>query len=449
MVRLLSRATRFYKNDVEMAWNGGVGESIQVRFSTAAEYAGLVTNNVTPSAYVLATNHFTNAAGTTLDLIDGLRFFFDAGTVFDVNGGTLKMPASVTDGGAKAFTVTSSVDGGVFELDVPEGETMNITGITLTGSLKFVKDGAGNLVLNYTTVPTYSGGTEIREGFVTVTQNLVNKQLFGTGGSEIVVKSGGTLYPYNQETWLSVYKVVLDGGNMYTWWQGTGNGIIFGTLELLSDSTIATASTGGRFFLWQNNAATLNGHKLNLVGSGEVIFGNGVRIYGGTISNETGTASFNGTVYATNTTFDISGKLNMVGTLNASNYVARYTGTSNAGTGALNVYGTFKPSAHDKFYGCTMQNGSTIDLSSRTNALPLVSAFTSGDNTLKFADNSTVYINAGNLKVGSKSPVITWDEKPENIRTVKFKNADTGSSRTFVSRDEGVYGISGFVIIVK
>ena len=96
-----------------------------------------------------------------------------------------------------------------------------------------------------------------------------------------------------------------------------------------------------------------------------------------------------------------------------------------------------------------MQNGSMIDLSSRTNALPLVSAFTTGANTLKFADNSTIYINAGNLKVGSTSPVITWDEKPENIRTVKFKNADTGSSRTFVSRDNGVYGISGFVIIVR
>ena len=415
---------RFYRKDIDMEWAGGVNGHIQVRFSTAAEYAGLLTNNVTPSAYVLTTNHFTNASGTTVDLVDGIRFLFNAGTVFDVNGGTLKMPASLTDDGAKAFTVTSSAEGGVFELDVPENLVMNITGITLTGSLRFVKEGAGQLVLNYATVPTYTGGTEIREGHLAVTQNQVNKHLFGEGGSEIVVKSGGTLYPYNQETWLSVYKIVLDGGRMYTWWADTANGVIFGNLELLSDSTMATASTGGRFTLWQNTAATLNGHNLYLSGTGEMIFGNGVRIYGGTISNDTGTARFNGTVYATNTTFDISGKLNMAGTLNASNYVARYTGSSNAGTGALNVYGTFKPVGAG-FYGPTMQDGSTVDLSewktgdAATSRFPLESSY-ANKKTMSFAAGATVTIDLSGIPAADVRTLATnetyltkWTVKPD------------------------------------
>ena len=145
--------------------------------------------------------------------------------------------------------------------------------------------------------------------------------------------------------------------------------------------------------------------------------------------------------------------LNMYGTANSQfnvrDYVAQYPGNGNAGSGPLNVFGTFKPSAHDVFYGCTMQSGSTIDLSLRTKALPLASQYQSGDYTLKFADNSTIYINTGDLKVNRKSPAITWDEPPANIRTVKFKNADPESTRTFVSRDNGVYALTGFVIIVK
>lgn len=259
------------------------------------------------------------------------------------------------------------------------------------------------------------------------------------------------LYPYNNENWLTLYPIVLDGGSIYTWWAGTANGVIIGSMRLLANSSL-DVNSGGRMRIWSGHTVTLNGHTLSLKGAGEKCLsqgGSNLTFTEGVVDLQDGTMSLGGVVYATNTTWLVGGALNMGNTLNVSNYVARYTGTANAGTGALNVYGTFKPSAHDKFYGCTMQGGSTIDLSSRTNALPLVSAFTTGANTLKFADNSTVYINAGNLKVGSKSPVITWDEKPANIRTVKFKNADPESSRTFVSRDDGVYALTGFVIIVK
>ena len=57
-----------------------------------------------------------------------------------------------------------------------------------------------------------------------------------------------------------------------------------------------------------------------------------------------------------------------------------------------------------------MQEGSTIDLSERTAALPLVSAFTNtdSDRTLKFADGATVYVALGGKRfAGGK--VISWD----------------------------------------
>lgn len=355
---------------------------------------------------------------------------------------------------ATPVVVTDSLSGepGEYHLDIAAKTTL--TGSRMQGNVRLVKEGSAELVLNYSVNPTYTGGTEIRAGRISSTLNATQKSQFGKAGSEIIVRSGATLYPYDNENWLTLYPIVLDGGSIYTWWAGTANGVIIGSMRLLANSSLDVYS-GGRMRIWTGHTINLNGHTLALVGAGEKCFGasggSGVTFTEGVVDLQNGTMALGGVVNAVNTTLYVGGALNLGGnTLNVSNYVARYTGTANAGTGAMNVYGTFKDeSGSGKFYGCTMQNGSTIDLSGRVDALPLVSAFTTGANTLKFADNSTIYINTGDFKVDRKSPVITWDEKPANIRTVKFKNADTGSSRTFVSRDDGVYALSGFVILIK
>lgn len=357
---------------------------------------------------------------------------------------------------ATPVVVTDSLSGepGEYHLDI--AAQMTLTGSRMQGNVRLVKEGAAELLLNYAVEPAHTGGTEIRAGRIASTLNAVQKHQFGPSGSEIIVRSGAMLYPYDNENWLTLYPIVLDGGSIYTWWAGTANGVVIGSMRLLANSSL-DAYSGGKLHVWTGHTVNLNGHTLALIGAGEKCFGasggSGVTFTEGVVDHQNGTMALGGVVNAVNTTLYVGGALNLGGnTLNVSNYVARYTGTANAGTGAMNVYGTFKPSAHDVFYGCTMQDGSTIDLSSRTNALPLVSTYTADTTsarTLKFADNSTVYINTGDLEVNRKSPVITWDEKPANIRTVKFKNADTGSSRTFVSRDDGVYALSGFVIIVK
>lgn len=84
--------------------------------------------------------------------------------------------------------------------------------------------------------------------------------------------------------------------------------------------------------------------------------------------------------------------------------------------------------------------------------MPLtVAAFVDGGstNTLKFAAGATVFINPGTLTVNSKTPIVTWEEKPANIGTVNFKWSDPAFKRVFVRRNDGLYSISGFVIFVK
>ncbi len=63
-----------------------------------------------------------------------------------------------------------------------------------------------------------------------------------------------------------------------------------------------------------------------------------------------------------------------------------------------------------------MQEGSTIDLSERTAALPLVSAFTNtdSDRTLKFADGATVYV-AAPVEVVVRGKQQAYDNKTRGV----------------------------------
>jgi hypothetical protein len=273
------------------------------------------------------------------------------------------------------------------------------------------------------------------------------KHQFGPDHSEIIIRSGGTLYPYNDEQWLTLYPIVMDGGRIYTWWAGTANGVVIGSMSLLADSWLDVYS-GGRMRIWGGHAVNLNGHTLALIGAGEKCFGisggSSVTFTEGVVDVQNGTMSMNGIVYATNTTLYVGGALNIGGTLNVSNYVARYTGTANDGTGAMNVYGTFKDES-GKFYGCTMQNGSTIDLSGRVDAQPATSAFTTGNNKMSFASGAAVTLYLGSREVADGDKLIDWDEDIGTLTAtfaMKFADGtDTAEQRELAPelRPNGVY----------
>jgi len=115
--------------------------------------------------------------------------------------------------------------------------------------------------------------------------------------------------------------------------------------------------------------------------------------------------------------FRVGSALRVNAPISVRNYEQIFKGSTsnNQGTSAFNVYGVFKPAAdHDHFYGCTMQDGSTIDLSDRTGAWSTKSAFSSGLNTVTFADGATVTIKLEgreDLKALSESEspyVVTW-----------------------------------------
>ena len=362
---------------------------------------------------------------------------------------------------ASAVVVTDSLSGEPGEYHIDIAAYAVLTGPRLQGNARLVKDGAAELEINCDVTPAHAGGTEICSGRISSKLNATQKHQFGPNNSEIIIRSGGTLYPYDNEQWLTLYPIVMDGGSIYTWWAGTANGIIIGSMRLLADSSLDVYS-GGRMRIWSGHIVTLNGHTLSLIGAGEKCLSQGgakLTFTEGVVSLQDGTMAVAGVIYATNTTFDISGKLNMGNTLNASNYVARYTGNANSGTGALNVYGTFKPVGAG-FYGPTMQDGSTVDLSEwktdaeATSRFPLESSY-ANKKTMSFAAGATVTIDLSGIPAAdvktlalNTTCLTAWTGKPD----AAFRLDDETAARGYELRldDDGLKltPTRGFIIHV-
>ena len=164
-------------------------------------------------------------------------------------------------------------------------------------------------------------------------------------------------------------------------------------------------------------------------------------------TGRSGNAHANQEIAATNVDFSVGCALNLIAPMDVRGYEALYEGTSNAGTAALNVFGTFRP-VTSNYYGCVLQDGATLDLSGWQGAWPwsTTSAFTSGNKTATFADGATIKVKRG--AKGGK--VVSWETKPSNFDTLAFVR-DPADERNYrvVKKDDGVYIVNGLTIIVR
>ena len=420
---------KFYTQDGEeiSGWAGGVTTNMQVRFSTAAEYTAFCdAGAVTPSAFVLTVDNLTIPAGTTANLDRTETIVINEGTVFDVNGGHLKLPAGLL-GYDKAFTVTNSAEQvGTLEIEVAEGETCVNTVMALTGNVKFLKTGAGTFTASRSG-QTYTGGTEVGAG-VLKPALIGTDRPYGANQSQVKVKSGATLDVDGKTDFYS-YQIVLDGGRM----RNVGADIAdttaqFANIRLDDDSSIdATMSVGLIGSGYAAASLDLGGNTLTIdIGSGKNFYLANTEVRNGTVdvasggylqTGRSGNATANGENIATNADFRINGPLQLYAPISVRNYEALFPGNNGTGTAALNVYGTFKPSAHNYYYGPTMQDGSTIDLSARTSSLPSVSDSWDGDRTLKFASGATVTIDVGDraATLARGTRLVSWSAIPAGV----------------------------------
>ena len=393
---------------------------------------------------------------------------FEDGVRIDLKGHALKV-ADLSDDNYRNAVVTNSNAGTTAELrvEVANGKTATNATVSIRGNVKVSKYGLGTWRVAKTS-QTYFGGTSIKEGVLANSITDARNYLLGAKFSTITVSTNGANKGvlelngmYAQSMNGAEYKFVMDGGVI----RNTGPDVCltygqFSDLELTADSEfIPTANFG---FFAPTTEINLGGHTLKIaIGTNGRIF----HIVNGELRNGfiditsggwfqtgiSGNANFNKTNVADTVDFRIGSALKIYGPLSVRNYEQVYGSNNNDGTAALMVHGTFKPASHNYFYGCTMMSGSTIDLSSRTTALPLTSSFSQGRKTVDFAENAVVAVKLGEWDVAPRSRIISWAEgaMPTNIGTVKFVCGDEGRARYFSKRSDGLYLSGGFMLIVR
>ncbi len=392
-----------------------------------------------------------------------LKIACTSGTGFSVDN--VKLTCTPSTG-----RITSSVEGGELHVNVPSGSTVTNSAVSITGHVKFVKEGAGTFVSKRTEL-YYDGGNEIVEGKLTTAEGSGSNRdwsaayrTLGATGKTMTVRKNGTLdiagnYEYGN------YLIVLDGGTLRsgkvidtgpinqttnTSWAGIGQ------LSLTTNSTFYLRSDT-LFSGWDSVPIKLNGHELQFqlnVDSKNVWMAKDMT--NGTIrltpanAGKRRFAIFKRNVDAR--TVDVIDEAGCICPLTTFS-VRSYTVTAPSGnewwkgTANMYVYGTFTP-ATDYFYGCTMMDGSTIDLSGRSGSWSTTSAHDCGRRTVDFANGATIYVKLGDRhRFSSRTPVIGWTTRPSNLDGLTFKRAE--GNVKMVKRADGVYIQPSLVVIVK
>ncbi|MCQ2392876.1 MAG: hypothetical protein MJ249_01190 [Kiritimatiellae bacterium] len=396
----------------------------------------------------------------------GLAGFFNyqnANAVLDLNGhklfvrpsnGNPTSTCTVTD------TSTNAEAPGELHLCQDAGSTFSNNKVTLVGNLRLVKEGEGTFTPAKINL-AYTGGNEIRGGMILINNpgasgsstyamgQANGKNPLGAYNSKPVIIWPGTTYDINGIYDSNRMPVELAGGTLknskdmvfHNDW-GAMNNITVTAEGSTFEAAASTEINGSNF--------NLGGYELNVkIGSGKDFFLRGGAqngtfkfLYGGFATTVSGSPFDAHTV-----TFDVNCALNIGAVLSVSNYVARYTGNYNRGAAELAVYGTFTP-VSEKFYGCTLQDGSTLNLTDKTGVWNVKAAFPAGDanctglDTVTFAENARINIDLGEREfefVDGLAQVIAWTERPDSTVTFKSNSKALKGNRRFFINDTGLY----------
>ena len=390
----------------------------------------------------------------------------------DLKGHDFTLPESALTADAK-FTVTDSSpdgEGGTLTVVVSDAAVFNNYNISFTGSLSFVKDGAG-IFTERKCGHTYTGDVTIKGGRL----RTVGHGDTGVLGAPCTVTVGeGAALDFCGRYRFGGFRFVLDGGSLQT--TSLNYSTSFDTETSITDVRLTkdsyfTAVDTYRYGMYAAGARThldLGGCKLTITSNTYFDFIN-TTIENGTIetfgSGSTSMLLPRNTVIATNNvTFIIHNNINFFGDADKYTELANYVamednvGLAPSSADVLHIWGSFVPHS-PKYHGLTMMDGSTLDLSNLNAALATCS--TGGTaahphSLLKFAENAMIRVNVGNRPLHKGDYLVTWTaaSKPTNLNTVKFKCAGGRSFRVAVDEDgEGTDGLrfipSGFMMIVK
>ncbi len=364
--------------------------------------------------------------------------------------GSVEISGTITLGGHTLTLADTKGSGtitgeGKLVVDVAEGNTVTNGSLALSGALQLEKTGEGTFTASKTS-QTYTGGTTVSGGTFIPGANGTSRTT-GASGSQITVGSGG-VFNLNGRNAFQDYRFVLDGGALKNDADIASVHEVVGiaSITLVADSSIILDKHIG---LYNASKAQVNldlgGHTLTLHG-GAALYMTNVKATQGRIvlAGETYASGTGGTRINCHTSpaSDLSAaELVMNGhsavyVLASPFKVGAYecnstSQVSNDGyKGQMHVYGRFAPNT-DRFYGATLQNGATLDLSARTGCFDtngsghILDAYCS----LGFASGAAITVNlAGRTDLGAiaKSDlplVVQWATEPNATFTLDPETA--------------------------
>ena len=373
-------------------------------------------------------------------------------------------------------TITDSVGGGELHVSLPAGAVLENTSVTLAGSLKLVKEGAGTLI-GAKAGQTYTGGTIVNGGWA---RSGVGDQPWGTAKSLITVADGagfdwagvasGTSSAYS-------FDIVGNGpggkGAICNSVSNNGwNLSCLGDVSLSGDALIYGYGFFG--FTYNGNDSirhilTLNDHTLSIkmVGSSQSVRNifamRGVTTVGnGTIAfvENDGTgcvASFyRGACDLSSATLDLGDgygiNVEVVPTVGA--YIDRRTKSSGESAGsstkAMTVLDCFKPMTASLVRTVTLGDATHLSPVLDLSALDEPFVVPSANYSMSMASGATIKLKLGDRKGVSRTPIITWTgEKPSWVDNLRFSRGDSGLPYSITVKDDGIYAVSGLMIIFR
>ncbi len=381
----------------------------------------------------------------TLDLRGhNLSVASQSGTPFDF---------TITD----STPITETTAGGELHFEVEAGTTVINTALALTGSLTFVKDGAGTLEARKQN-QTYAGGTRIAAGTMmltlsgsTSTTYAFKYRQFGAQNTPIIVEAGAALDTKGNYD-LAGHQLVLNGGTLRNTGcdmsYGVANGwAANGNTALTANSTISinfhTRQTAG--------VIDLQGHKLDLgIASGKTFFLEGASVFSNGFVNVTSGGWFQprSTEKDMRTVdFRFNCALNIETNISVRSLEMVYNADWAAGAGRVDIYGTYKATV-DYGRNFVLQDGALLDLSGRTTPFNTKSSLASCS-ALTFATNATVRVALGTRRLGSLEKIVDWTVAgtPVNLSTLTFRLADRRGS--LLAKDDGLYYQGGLCVILR
>lgn len=419
-----------------------------------------------PKGAAFAYKAFTVAGAVTLTAdcdwrgVEEVRIL--DGATLDVAGHAVRMSAC-SGGTLGTATVTDGTGGGALHLDVAAGETQVNDSIRLTGALKLVKDGAGTL-LAAVEGQSYSGGTVVAAGTLAFGRDGGDWPV-GSTGAVVRVETGATLDMNGTGRHLNT-TFVLAGGTLYN-----GKGIPLpekvaqlGTVRLEADSAFVVDADYG--FVHPSVGATtldLAGHALTVTmpyGRNFYLFNTDVSA--GTLDVVKGGYVHFGTngVRAANVSLRLNAAAVTTVPVEVRDLRIDYAQSAyDKGQGTFAVRGVFAPegASHPNV---ALQNGATIDLSSRSGAWSArcVHAYTGTTNFLTAAAGAQVTVDLSgraDLRELSKAAdphVVTWDGAEIPASAVFAVDDATAQNRFYVRRDATGLRLcysSGTVLLVR